>query len=145
MMPGKVNPVALEATALACMQVLGLDATLALAAASGSFQLHTAWPLLAFNLDLSLRLLERSARLLAEKVVPGFGVERERLAAGLAHNPMLATALAPRIGYERAAAIAQRAYREGRPLREVASEDSGLDAASLERLLDPAYLTEPRA
>jgi fumarate hydratase class II len=144
LMPGKVNPVVPEAVAMACLEVLGLDAALAFAAGSGSFQLHTAWPLLAFHLDLSLRLLERSARVLAEKVVRGFTVERERLAALAARNPMLATALAPRIGYERAAAIAQRAYREGRPLREVALEASGLDAATLDRLLDPAYLTEPR-
>ena len=144
-MPGKVNPVVPEAVAMACIQILGLDAALGFAAGSGSFQLHTAWPLLIWNLDLSLTLLASSARALADKVVRGFGVNRARLAAQLAQNPILATALAPRIGYERAAAIAQRAYREGRPVREVAGELSGLDAATLDGLLDPQRLTEPEA
>ena len=144
-MPGKVNPVVPEAVAMACMQVLGLDAALALAAGSGSFQLHTAWPLLIWNVDLSLTLLTNGARVLAERVVGGFTVDRARLAAQVAHNPMLATALAPRLGYERAAEIAQRAYREGRPVRDVALELSGLDAETLDRLLDPRRLTEPSA
>jgi fumarate hydratase class II len=143
LMPGKVNPVVPEAVAMACMQVLGLDAALAFAAGSGSFQLHTAWPLLAWNLDLSLTLLASSARVLAERAVSGFTVDLERLAAQAAHNPMLATALAPLLGYEQAAAIAQRAYREGRPVREVAQELSGLDATTLDRLLDPRRLTDP--
>lgn len=128
---------------MACMQVLGLDAALALAAGSGSFQLHTAWPLMAWNVDQSLSLLANSARVLAERTVSGFTVDVERLAAQAARNPMLATALAPLLGYEQAAAIAQRAYREGRPVRDIAQEVSGLDAATLERLLDPRRLTEP--
>jgi fumarate hydratase class II len=140
-MPGKVNPVVPEAVAMACMQVLGLDAALALAAGSGSFQLHTAWPLLAWNVDQSLTLLANASRVLAERAVSGFTVDVARLAAQAAHNPMLATALAPQLGYERAAAIAQRAYREGRPVRDVAQELSGLDAATLDRLLDPRHLT----
>jgi len=142
-MPGKVNPVVPEAVAMACMQVLGLDAALALAAGSGSFQLHTAWPLLVWNVDQSLTLLANGARVLAERAVSGFTVDVARLAAQAAHNPMLATALAPRLGHERAAEIAQRAYREGRPVRDVAGEMSGLDAATLDRLLDPRRLTEP--
>ena len=145
LMPGKVNPVVPEAVAMACLQVLGLDAALAFAAASGTFQLHTAWPLLAWNVDQSLTLLTNGTRVLAERAVLGFTVDRERLAAQAAHNPMLATALAPQLGYERAAAIAQRAYREGRPVRDVAQEVSGLPAATLDRLLDPRRLTEPRA
>jgi fumarate hydratase class II len=142
-MPGKVNPVVPEAVAMACMQVLGLDAALALAAGSGSFQLHTAWPLMAWNVDQSLTLLANASRVLAERAVSGFTVDVARLAAQAARNPMLATALAPLLGYEQAAAIAQRAYREGRPVRDIAQEVSGLDAATLDRLLDPRRLTEP--
>jgi fumarate hydratase class II len=145
LMPGKVNPVVPEAVAMACMQVLGLDAALALAAASGSFQLNTAWPLFAANLDQSLMLLANGARLLAERALRGFTVDAGRLAAQAERNPMLATGLAPVIGYERAADIAQRAYAEGRPLREVAAELSDLDAATLDRLLDPRRLTDPHA
>ncbi len=143
LMPGKVNPVVPEAVAMACIQVLGFDAALGFAASSGSFQLHTAWPLLAWNLDQSLTLLANGARVLAERALCGFTVDVARLAAQAARNPILATALAPRLGYERAAQIAQRAYSEGRSVREVAGELAGLDAATLDRLLDPRRLTEP--
>lgn len=145
LMPGKVNPVVPEAVAMACIQVLGLDAALGFAAGSGSFQLHLAWPLFAWNLDQSLTLLANGARLLAERALRGFTVDAARLAAQAERNPILATGLAPLLGYERAAAIAQRAYAEGRPLREVAAEMSDLDAATLARLLDPRRLTDPHA
>jgi fumarate hydratase class II len=145
LMPGKVNPVVPEAVAMACCQVLGLDAALGFAAATGSFQLHTAWPLFAANLDQSLTLLANGARLLAERAVRGFRADAARLAAQAERNPMLATGLAPLLGYERAAAIAQRAYAEDRPLREVAAELSELDPAALDRLLDPRRLTDPHA
>jgi fumarate hydratase class II len=143
LMPGKVNPVVPEAVAMACFQVLGLDAALGFAAASGSFQLHLAWPLFAFDLDQGLALLANGARTLAARAIRGFTADTERLAAQAARNPMLATALAPRIGYERAAAIARRAYAEGRPLAEVAAESCDLDAETLARLLDPRRLTDP--
>jgi fumarate hydratase class II len=71
-------------------------------------------------------------------------VNTERLSAQAERNPILATALAPAIGYERAAAIAARAYAEDRPVREVAGEETDLDAATLDRLLDPRELTDPR-
>jgi fumarate hydratase class II len=145
LMPGKVNPVVPEAVAMACIQVLGLDAALGIAAGSGSFQLHMAWPLFAWNLDQSLTLLANGARLLAERALRGFTVDAARLTAQAERNPILATGLAPLLGYERAAAIARRAYAEGRPLREVAAEMSDLDAATLARLLDPRRLTDPHA
>jgi fumarate hydratase class II len=145
LMPGKVNPVVPEAVAMACIQVLGLDAALGIAAGSGSFQLHMAWPLFASNLDQSLTLLANGARLLAERALRGFTVDAARLAAQAERNPILATGLAPLLGYERAAAIAQRAYAEQRPVREVAAEMSDLDAATLDRLLDPRRLTDPHA
>ena len=139
-MPGKVNPVVPEAVAMACFQVLGHDAALGFAAGSGSFQLHTAWPLFARNLDESLTLLANGARLLAERAVRGFRVDAARLAAQAERNPILATGLAPRLGYEKAAAIAKRAYSEGRPVFDVALEMSGLKEEELRRLLDPAAL-----
>jgi len=145
LMPGKVNPVVPEAVAMACIQVLGLDAALGIAAGSGSFQLHMAWPLFASNLDQSLTLLANGAQLLAERALRGFTVDAARLTAQAERNPILATGLAPLLGYERAAAIARRAYAEGRPLREVAAEMSDLDAATLARVLDPRRLTDPHA
>jgi len=142
-MPGKVNPVVPEAVAMVCFQVLGHDVALAVAAGSGSFQLHTAWPLLALNLHESLALLANGARTLADRALAGFTVDAARLAAQAEKNPILATALAPHIGYERAAAIARRAYAEDRPVRAVAAEETALDAATLDRLLDPRRLTDP--
>jgi fumarate hydratase class II len=144
-MPGKVNPVVPEAVAMACCQVLGHDAALGVAAGTGNFQLNTAWPLFAANLDESLTLLANGARLLAERAVRGFRVDAARLAAQAERNPILATGLAPVLGYERAAAIAQRAYAENRPVREVAAELSDLPPAELDRLLDPRRLTDPHA
>jgi fumarate hydratase class II len=143
-MPGKVNPVVPEAVAMACLQVLGHDVALALGAGTGSFQLNTAWPLFAWNLDQSLGILGSGARLLAERAIRGFRADAARLAAQAERNPILATALAPRIGYERAAEIAKRAYAENRPVREVAAEMCDLDAATLDRLLDPRRLTDPQ-
>jgi fumarate hydratase class II len=79
-------------------------------------------------------------RLLADSSIAGMKVRRGNVAAALDRNPILVTALNPIIGYERAAAIAKRAYREGRPVFDVALEDSGLPATDLRKLLDPAAL-----
>ena len=81
-------------------------------------------------------------RALADEAVAGLVFRPDRIADALGRNPILVTALNPVIGYEKAAAIAKRAYRERRPVFEVALEDSGLSAAELQRLLDPAALTE---
>jgi fumarate hydratase class II len=143
-MPGKVNPVVPEAVAMVCFQVLGHDVALGTAAGRAGFQLHLAWPLLAWNLHQSLGCLAEAMRTLADRSLAGFTVNRERLTAQSERNPILATALAPTIGYERAAAIAARAYAEGRPVREIAAEETELDAATLDRLLDPRALTDPR-
>ena len=142
-MPGKVNPVVAEAVAMVCCQVLGNDVAVGVAAGSGNFQLHMAWPLLACDLHQSLACLANGARALADRAIAGFTVDAARLAAQAERNPILATALAPMVGYERAAAIARRAYAEDRPVRAVAAEETGLDAATLERLLDPRRLTDP--
>jgi fumarate hydratase class II len=124
--------------------VLGHDVALGVAAGRAGFQLHLAWPLLAWNLHQSLGTLAEAMRALADRSIAGFTVNTERLSAQAERNPILATALAPAIGYERAAAIAARAYAEDRPVREVAGEETDLDAATLDRLLDPRELTDPR-
>jgi len=142
-MPGKVNPVIPEAVVMVCAQVIGNDVTVGLAGQSGNFQLNVMLPLIAYNLLQSIELLANVARLLADKAIEEFTVNRERLQAQLGRNPVLVTALNPRIGYERAAAIAKRAYREGRSIREVAAEMTDLSEDELAELLDPARLTAP--
>ena len=140
-MPGKVNPVIPEAVAMVCAQVMGNDTAIAIAGQSGNFQLNVMLPLVAHNLLQSLQLLANAMRLLAERAIAGFRVRRERVADALARNPILVTALNPVIGYEKGAAAAKRAYREARPIVEVAREDSGLSEGELRRLLDPLRLT----
>ncbi len=140
-MPGKVNPVIPEAVTMACAQVVGYDAAIALATQSGSFQLNVMLPLIGQNLVLSLRLLANAARALADRTIDGFTVNRETIERALAVNPVLVTALNPVIGYDRAAAIAKRAYAERRTVLDVALEMSGLPADELRRRLDPARLT----
>jgi fumarate hydratase class II len=98
-------------------------------------------PLIAWNLLESIRLLGNASRLLADTAIAGFKVNQERLAEALERNPILVTALNPVIGYEKGAAIAKRAYAEGKPIREVAAAMTDLKPAQLARLLDPAELT----
>ena len=139
-MPGKVNPVIPEATAMVAAQVIGHDATITVAGQSGNFQLNVMLPVIAWNLLESLRLLANVSRLLAERAIAGFTVNEARLAEALDRNPILVTALNPVIGYEKGAAIAKKAYAEGRPIREVAGKMTDLSPAELSRLLDPAEL-----
>lgn len=126
---------------MACVQVQANDLAVALANQHGNFQLNVMLPVAAYNLLQGITLLGRAAAVLAEKAVAGFTVNRERLAAPLARNPILVTALTPVIGYEKAAAIAKRAYAEGRPILEVALEMTDLPREELTQLLDPKRLT----
>jgi fumarate hydratase class II len=141
-MPGKVNPVIPEAVAMACVAVMGNDASVALAGQSGNFQLNVMLPLIADQLLTSESLIAGAARALARKAVDGMRPNRDRLQRALALNPVLVTALNPLIGYDRAAAIAKQAYEEGRPVIEVAVERTGIDRQELERLLDPRRLAD---
>lgn len=140
-MPGKVNPVLPEAAVMVCAQVIGHHTAITVAGQTGNFQLNVALPLIASNLLDSIDLLANIARLLADHAIAGLKLRRDNIDAALDRNPILVTALNPVIGYEKAAAIAKRAYRENRPVLDVALEDSGLPAAQLRRLLDPAALT----
>jgi fumarate hydratase class II len=123
-------------------QVMGHHVTITIAGQSGNFQLNVMLPLIAADLLDGIGLLANAMRALADDAVAGLVFRPDRVADALARNPILVTALNPVIGYEKAAAIAKKAYRERRPVFEVALEDSGLSAAELRRLLDPAGLTE---
>jgi fumarate hydratase class II len=141
-MPGKVNPVIPEAVAMMAAQVIGNDATITIAGQSGNFQLNVMLPVIAFNLLQSLELLAIGSRNLADHALLGFSLNRARIGDALARNPILVTALNPVIGYEMGAAIAKKAYAEGRPVIDVAAEMTRLSRADLERLLDPLTLTD---
>jgi len=141
-MPGKVNPVIPEAVAMVAAQVIGNDTTITIAGQSGNFQLNVMLPVIALNLIQSIELTASAARVLADSAIEGFTVNTDRLEAALERNPILVTALNPVIGYEKGAAVAKRAYREGRPIRDVAAEDTDLPPERLAALLDPVELTK---
>ena len=141
-MPGKVNPVIPEAVAMVAAQVIGNDATITVAGQSGNFQLNVMLPVIAYNLLQSVSLLANASRALGHAAIAGFSVNESRLKDALARNPILVTALNPVIGYEKGAAVAKKAYAQGRPILEVAVEETGLDADELARLLDPMSLTQ---
>lgn len=140
-MPGKVNPVIPEAVAMVCAQVFGHHAAITVAGQSGNFQLNVMLPLIAHDLLDSIRLLGNAMRVLADSAIAGLQVRRAHVREALDRNPILVTALNPIIGYEKAAAIAKQAYKEGRPVLEVALEVTGLAEKQLRRLLDPTRLT----
>jgi fumarate hydratase, class II len=140
-MPGKVNPVVPEATCMVCAQVMGHHTAITIAGQSGNFQLNVMLPLIAYDLLDSIQLLGNAMRLLADNAIAGLKARPERVREALDRNPILVTALNPLIGYEKAAAIAKQAYKEGRPVLEVAIESSGLSEKQLRSVLDPAALT----
>ncbi|PKF49897.1 class II fumarate hydratase [Enterovibrio nigricans] len=141
-MPGKVNPVIPEAVAMASAQVIGNDTTITVAGQSGNFQLNVMLPVIAHNVLESIELLANSATALADKAIKTFTVRDDNLQQALAKNPILVTALNPVIGYLKAARIAKKAYQDGRAILDVAEEETGMDRATLERLLDPVKLTQ---
>lgn len=140
-MPGKVNPVIPEAVAMVCAQLMGNDVTIMVAGQSGNFQLNVMLPVIAFNLLQSIELSANAVRLLADKAIRDFKVNREHIEHTLSLNPILITALNRRIGYERGAQIVKQAYAQKRPILEVAAEVSGLSLEELQILLDPSNLT----
>jgi fumarate hydratase class II len=140
-MPGKVNPVVPESVTMIAAQVIGNDTTITIAGQSGNFQLNVMLPVIAYNLLQSLELLSIASRNLADNALAGFVVNEDRLRAALDRNPILVTALNPIIGYEKGAAIAKKAYAEGRPILDVAAQMTQLGVDDLRRLLDPLALT----
>ncbi len=140
-MPGKVNPVIPEATAMVAAQVIGNDATIAVAGQSGNFELNVMLPVIARNLLESIELLANVSRLLADKAISTFKVNDAKLKEALSRNPILVTALNPIIGYLKAAEIAKTAYKQGRPIIDVALEHTDLSRERLQALLDPEKLT----
>jgi len=141
-MPGKVNPVIPEAVTMVCAQVIGNDATITIAGQSGNFQLNVMLPVVALNLLQSVELLANVSRLLADRSIAGFKVRQDKIKEALERNPILVTALNSVIGYDKGAATAKKAYKEGRPIIDVALETTGLPRKQLEQLLDPAALAK---
>jgi len=144
-MPGKVNPVMPEMTAMVCFQVVGNDTTVALAVQAGQLELNVMMPVIAHNLLQSLEILTNAARALAEKCVAGITADEARNRMYFESSVGMATVLNPVIGYEAAAKVAQESARTGETIVEVVRRRGLLSEDDLARLFDPASLTEPRA
>ncbi|MBE0470021.1 MAG: class II fumarate hydratase [Methyloprofundus sp.] len=141
-MPGKVNPVIPEATAMVAAQVIGNDATITLAGQSGTFQLNVMLPVIAYNILQSIAIISQVSLALADSAIADFTVREDNLQQALTRNPILVTALNPIIGYEQAAKIAKSAYQQGRPIIDVAEEMTDIARAQLEKILEPKHLAE---
>jgi fumarate hydratase class II len=140
-MPGKVNPVIAESAAMVSAQVVGNDATVALAGASGNFELNVMLPVIAHNLLQSVELLASTAHNFTDQLVVGLQAT-DRGPALVEQGLMLATALAPEIGYDEAANVSKEAYKTGKTIREVARERTELSEGQLDALLDARKMTE---
>ena len=140
-MPGKVNPVIIESLTMVTARVVGNDATIAFAQTGSLLELNVMLPVTAVSLLESIELLAAAARNFADRTVSGLSAT-DRGPALVEQGLMLATALAPVIGYDEAAALAKEALKSGRTIRELALE-RGMAADDLDRLLDPASMTEP--
>lgn len=141
-MPGKVNPVIPEATAMVAAQVIGNDATITVAGQSGTFQLNVMLPVIAYNILQSIEIISQVSLALADTAIADFKVREDNLQQALTRNPILVTALNPIIGYEQAAKIAKSAYQQGRAIIDVAEEMTDIPRAELEKILEPKHLAE---
>ncbi|MBN1141967.1 MAG: class II fumarate hydratase [Deltaproteobacteria bacterium] len=142
-MPGKVNPVMSESLIQVCAQVIGNDAAVAIGGLSGNFELNVMIPVMIHNVLQSIALLANAVRLFTGRCLRGLEVDRERCAQLVEQSLMLATPLAPVIGYDRAAEVAKEAYQKRRTIRELVREQGILDEGRLNEVLDLRAMTEP--
>ncbi|MBF0483043.1 MAG: class II fumarate hydratase, partial [Desulfovibrionaceae bacterium] len=144
-MPGKVNPTQCEALAMAAVQVMGLDAAVSFAGAGGYLELNVYKPLIAYNVLTSIELLAGACDSFRRYCVEGLRPDQERIRDLLGRSLMLVTALSPRIGYDRAAAVAYKAERENTTLKEAALALGYVSEEEFDRLVDPAGMVGPDA
>src|SRR5574340_1058368 len=142
-MPGKVNPTQCEALTMLCCQVFGNDVAINIGGASGNFELNVFKPLIAHNFLQSVRLLADGMKSFDEHCASGIEANRERIAELMERSLMLVTALTPHIGYDRAAQVAKRAYRDGRTLKQAAVALGFVTAEEFDRWVQPAAMTHP--
>jgi fumarate hydratase class II len=147
-MPGKVNPVLPEATAMVCAQVIGNDATVTFAGASGNFELNVMLPVIGRNVLESIRLVANASRMLADRCVDGIVADEDQCRRLAESSPSIVTPLNRYIGYENAAAVAKKSVKERKTIREVVIEDGyvergDLTEQQLDNALDVLSMTKP--
>jgi fumarate hydratase, class II len=143
-MPGKVNPTQCEAMTMVCVQVMGNDATIGFAGSQGNFELNVFKPVIIFNFLNSARLLTDSARMFTQFCVNELRADRRRIQANVDSSLMLVTALAPKIGYDKAAEIAHKAFHENTSLLEACLQLGYLTEAEFKSLVKPEEMTHPQ-
>jgi fumarate hydratase class II len=140
-MPGKVNPVMSEMLLMVCAQVQGNDTAVAIGGLGGRFELNTMMPVMAHNLLQSVSILANGAHLFADRCIRGLEADEERCGEMVEKSLAMVTALAPRIGYDAAAAVAKEAHVTGRNVRDVCREKRLLSEEALDDLLDARKMT----
>jgi len=141
-MPGKVNPVVEESLTMVCAQVIGNDAAITVAGQSGNFELNVMLPVTAHNLLESVKILGNAIQNFTDRSIKGFKVRKEHIDQMAGKNPVLVTALNPLIGYDKAAKIAKKAFKENRPVLDVALEMTDLSEEELREALNPINMTK---
>jgi fumarate hydratase, class II len=142
-MPGKVNPTQCEALTMVCVQVMGNDTAIAFAGSQGNFELNVFKPVLIHNLMHSIRLLSEACRSFSQHLVMGLSPNHSQIETLLHRSLMLVTALTPRIGYDKAAAVAKKAHAEDKTLKEVCLELGYLSAPEFDAIVQPQAMTQP--
>jgi fumarate hydratase class II len=135
-MPGKINPVIPEAVIQAAVQVMGNDTTIMLGGQAGNFELNVMLPVVAYNLLQSIDLLSTGAEVLAEKCIDGIRANRENCAGNIEKSLAIATYLVPHIGYDKSAAIANKAHETGKTIIQVTREEKILSEKELKKVFD---------
>jgi fumarate hydratase class II len=143
-MPGKVNPTQCEAMTMVCTQVMGNDTAITFAGASGNFELNVYRPVIAFNILQSIRLLSEACDSFLVNAVEGIEPNEQRIHENLYNSLMLVTALNPHIGYDKAAKVAKKAYKENLSLREAIVELGYMGAEEFDKLVQPEKMIRPR-
>ena len=143
-MPGKINPTQCEAMTMVCTQVMGNDATISIAGASGNFELNVFRPVMAHNILQSIRLLADVSDSFNTNAVKGIEANSERIDYNLYNSLMLVTALNPHIGYDKAAKVAKKPYAEKKTLRETIIELGYLSGEEFDRVVRPEKMITPR-
>ena len=144
-MPGKVNPVICESMIQVCAQVVGNDLAITLGGQGGVFELNLMLPLIAHNLLESIQILGNASKMFKDNLVDGLKADEKKCKDYIEGSLAMCTSLAPVIGYDKAAAIAHKAFETGKTVREIALEDQVLDEEKLTELLDPRSMTEPNS
>ena len=143
-MPGKVNPTQCEALTMLCTQVIGNDTTITIAGASGNFELNVYRPVIAYNILQSIRLLADGCRSFSKHAVAGIEPNQERIDHNLYNSLMLVTALNPHIGYDKAAEVAKKAFKDKSTLREAIIQLDYMSGEDFDRLVQPEQMIHPR-